>query len=203
MINYKCYKAKELLDLLGDNFRIINQKVQKNFSDCVTGNTDNEKTNKFYITNRNDIQEIEEWNGLWNEIVIRLSDNTKYKLHSNNVNSDDKNLMRIINNNFLSPSFQKQDEYILANGELDQWLLYNGVSQDSLDYITISFKIYPTYIYKNIYEPIIKGGKICGCYGQEMEMTEDKIDMALSDIRDIDMRLKIERVLKSFESKYK
>ena len=202
MVRYKCYKANELINLLGNDFHIIDEKVQDSFSDWVAGDINTEYVNKFYITNMNDIKEIVEWHGLWSELVVKLIDETELKLHSNDINSQDKSFLRIIENNFISPSFERQENYILVNKDLDKWLLFNGISQDSLDNITIVFELYPTYIYKDIHEPIIKDDKICGHYGQFMELSEDKIDKALADIKDVEMRLKIERVMKSFPETY-
>lgn len=202
MINYKCYKANELIKLLGNNFRIVDEKVQDNFSDWCTGDVDTENVNKFYITNRDDIKKIVEWHGLWTEIVVELTDNTEVNLHSSNINSQDKSLIRIIENDFFSPSFKRQENYILANNDLDKWLSYNGIIQKQLEAISVDFSLYPTYIYKDIYEPIIKNGDICGYHCQNMRLSEDKIDKALADIKDIEMRLKIEKILKSFERAY-
>ena len=202
MIKYKCYKVKELLELLGNDFRIINEKVEENWCDWCCGGNDVEKTNKFYLTKRNDIKEIVEWHGLWLDIVVKLLDETSLKLHSSNINSDDKTLLRINTNNFLSPAFKRQNDYILANKDLDEWLLYNGVTEEGLDAIVVEFCLYPTFVYKDIYEPIIRNEEITGSYCTSMKIKENEIDKALKDIKDVQMRLKIERVLKSFEKKY-
>lgn len=202
MIKYKCYKADELLTLLGNEFHIIDENVQDIFSDWGTGDVDTESSNKFYITNRNDIKQIDEWHSLWEEILVKLIDGTTLKLHSSNINAKDESLLRIVENNFMSPSFERQENYILANKDFDKWLVFNGVSQDLLDNITIVFELYPTYIYKDIYEPIIRNDTICGHYGHCMELSEDRIDKAIMDIKDVEMRLKIESVMKSFTKTY-
>lgn len=145
MKEYICYKADELLKLLGKGFKIINEKVEDSFSDWVTGDVESEQVNNFYITNKDNIERIEEWSSLWSETALYLKDGTKLALYSDNINSDDKNLLRINENNFFSPSFERQSEYILADSNLNQWLLYNGVSQDQLYQITKKFKLYPTY----------------------------------------------------------
>ena len=202
MINYKCYKADELIKLLGNNFHIIDENVQDNFSDWCTGDVDTENVNKFYITNRDDIKEIIEWHSLWTEIVIKLTDNTEIKLHASNVNSEGKSLIRIVENELFSPSFKRQENYILANDNLDKWLSYNGITQKQLEAISVDFSLCPTYIYKDIYNPIIKNGEICGYHCQDMRLSENQIDKALADIKDIEMRLKIDKILKSFEKVY-
>ena len=43
MNEYICYKADKLLKLLGNAFRIINEEVEDNFSDWVTGDIDSEQ----------------------------------------------------------------------------------------------------------------------------------------------------------------
>lgn len=202
MKEYICYQANELLKFLGNNFRIINEKVEDNFSDWCTGEVDSEHIEKFYITNKDNIKEIKEWNGLWKEIDIHFMDGKCLKLHSDNVNSDDKSLYRISKNNFFSPSFKQQGVYILSDSTLNKWLLYNKISQEQLNLITKKFCLYPTYIFKGVNEPFIENGKVCGYYGQYMKISEDKIDKALDDIKDIEMKFKIEEIVKSFECEY-
>lgn len=202
MKEYICYKSDELLNLLGSAFRIINEEVEDSFSDWVTGDIDSEQIKNFYITNKDNIQKIEEWHSLWNEIDIYLKDGSEIKLHSDNINTDDKDLLRISENNFFSPSFERQSNYILANSELSQWLLYNGILQEQLDQITKKIQIYPTYVFKGVNEPLIKNGKVCGYYGHYLKISEDKIDSALADIKDAEMRLKIEVIVKSFKEEY-
>lgn len=198
MISYRCYKVDSLLTLLGNGFFILNKTVQDNFSDWVTGGVDTEGVMKFYITNLTNIQEIEEWRSLWNSTIVNLTDGTKLKFHSSNINSGNESLLRINENNCISPSFTMQENCILASNDLDDWLMFNGISKDLLDSITVGFNLNPTYIYKDIPEPVIRNNKICGCYSQSMKLTEDKIDTALSDIQDVEMRLKIESIVKSF-----
>lgn len=202
MIDYKCYRLKELLKLLGEDFHVINKESKYIFSDWCTGDEDFKYNDKFYITTQNNIKEIIEWSSLWTKIVVKCSDDTKLELHSNNINPDDDSLLRISKNNFISPAFERQDNYILANKELDEWLLFNGVSQSSLDDISVVFQLYPTYVFKGLYEPIIENGEYRGYYGKDMKLSEDKIDKALSDIKDAEARIKFERIIKSFECKY-
>lgn len=202
MKEYICYKVDKLLEFLGNNFRIINEKVESSFSDWCTSDIDSEQIEKFYLTNKNNIQGIKEWNGIWKEVDIYLTDKTRLTLHSENVNSDDTNLIRISENNFFSPSFERQSEYILSDSELNKWLLYNGVSQKQLNQITKKFCLYPTYVFKGINEPLIENGKVCGYYGHPLKISEDKIDAALADIKDVEMRLKIETIVKSFKEIY-
>lgn len=202
MKEYICYQANELLKFLGNNFRIINEKVEYNFSDWCTGGVDSEHIEKFYITNKDNIKEIKEWDGLWKEIDIYFTAGKCLTLHSDNINSDDKSLHRISENNFLSPNFKLQGAYILSNSTLNKWLLYNKVSQEQLNCITKKFCLYPTYIFKGVDEPLIENGEVCGHYGQYLKISEDKIDKALEDIKDIEMKLKIEAIVKSFKYEY-
>lgn len=200
---YICYKADELLKLLGNNFRIISKEVKYSFSGWSSDYIDSGQVEKFYITNKDNIQKIEEWDSLWSEIDIYLKDGSKFTLNSDSVNVDDKNLLRIIKNNFFSPSFEIQRNCILSNSELDQWLLYNGILQEKLDQITEKFKIYQTYVFEDINELRIKNGKSCGCYcGQDLKISEDRVNKALEDIKDIEIRLKIEAIIKSFSKVY-
>lgn len=202
MKEYICYKADMLIKLLGNNFRIINEEIEDNFSDLVDGSVDSKKENRYYITNMNTIQKIKEWSSLWNEINIYLTDGNKLTLHSENVNSNDNNLIRISKNNFFSPSFERQSDYILANKDLDQWLFYNGITQKQLTQITKTFQIYGTYIFKGVGEPIIEKGNVYGYYCNDMKIPENEIDKAIETINDIEMRFKIKAIIESFAIKY-
>ena len=192
MIVYRCYKEKELLDALGNEFRVINSKVQEEIDEDVMMDT-----NKFYITNKDNITEVAEYKGWWLTTVIHFDNGSKIKLNSDNINSDEKDRIRIRRNNFFSPPFKKQDGFILANEDLDIWLLFNGLTQEYLEKISTYFDLYLTYVYEGINAPIIKNGKICGGYSAPLKLAENDIDAALADIRNIEMRLKIERVLKA------
>lgn len=192
MIVYRCYKEKELLEALENKFQVIDSKVQEEIDEDVMA-----ETNKFYITNRNNISEVLEYSGWWLTTVVCFDDGTKIKLYSDNINSDEKDRIRIRRNNFFSPPFKKQDGYILANEELDIWLLFNGLTQEYLEKISVYFDLYPTYVYEGINAPIIKNGKICGGYSAPLKLAENDIDAALADIQNIEMRLKIEKVLKA------
>ena len=77
-----------------------------------------------------------------------------------------------------------------------------GLSKEQTDKVSVSFEVYPMYIFEGIKEPIIRNEKICGCYGYDMKISEDKIDKALSCIKDTEMRLKIQHILKSFHKRY-
>lgn len=202
MINYRCYKAKDLIRLLGNDFYIINKNAKIISSNWVVGDSSTNIDNNYYITNKKDIKEIIEWDEFWKEITIKLSDNTQFNLYPANINSKDKSLLRIVENNFFSPTFKFQDDYILSNKELDSWLLYNGVEKEELEKITTIFYLYPTYVYEDIYEPIIENDKIIGYYCDDMKLSEKEIDMALEEITNVKTRLKIEKILKSFEKVY-
>lgn len=202
MKEYVCYKTDELLKYLGSSFKIINKKVEDIFSDWCTGNVDSEQVEKFYITNKDNIQKIKECNGLWKEVHIYLTDKTNITLYSDNVNSDDANLIRISENNFFSPSFKMQADYILSGSKLNKWLLYNGVSREQLNQITKKFCLYSTFIFKGVPEPLIKNGKIDGYYGSDLKLSEEEIDKVLEYIKDVEMRYKFEAIIKSFERIY-
>lgn len=192
MITYRCYKEKELLDALGNEFRVINSKVQEEIDEDVMVDT-----NKFYITNKNNVTEVLEYSGWWLTTVVCFDDGTKIKLYSDNINSDEKDRIRIRRNNFFSPPFKKQDGFILANEDLDIWLEFNGVSRKYQEKISTYFNLYSTYVYEGINAPIIRDGKLCGGYSTPLKIAENEIDAALADIKNDEMRIKFEHVLKA------
>ncbi|MBR5508989.1 MAG: hypothetical protein IKV59_02940 [Lachnospiraceae bacterium] len=203
MVYYRCYKADSLLKMLGDSFHIVNKNVQHKLLDWVNRDVNVVDNANFYITNMDNIKEIVEYNGLWNEKLIKLTDGTELKLHSSNINSNDSEMLRIVNNTFFSPSFKRQENYILANKDLDSWLLFNGITEKQLEDASETFSLSPTFVYKDVYEPVIKNGQVCGSYHHYLRLTEDEIDKALADIIDVEMRVKICMILKSFEKTYR
>lgn len=200
---YLCYKTEELLELLGNEFKI--QKV-KTYCNYDYNKNITQPTCKFYITKLNKIEKIEINFGMWTEmkVFVNNNDESKYiKLYSSNINRDDSSLIREIENNIISPILECQDEYIVANDNLNKWLCFNGVDLYKLKNIQHEFKCYATYVYPNVYKPFFKNGKKIGVSKESVELSELDIEAALSDIKNEDIRLSIEAVLKSFKKVYK
>ena len=203
MRTYKYYDSEKLINLLGYDYKIIKLKILYSFSDWVSDGEDIEEKTKYFLTNKNNIKEIGEHEGLWTEIVVTFTDGEKAKLLSENINSQDRNALRIVENNFLSPAFLMEDNYIIVNEDLEKWLLYNNLTEKDFENISIYFNAYATYTYENIPKPIITDGKLSGYYhGDEFKLSEKDIDDALKDIQNVEMRCKIETILKSFKKRY-
>lgn len=197
MVKCLYYRENELIKLLKSDFKVICINSKYHYDDYST------TEENYYITNRNDIDTIDEWNGLWTAVNVKFTDGSKVELLSDNVNGNDKLLLRVTKNNFLSPAFRKRGEHIQVSQGLVDWLVYNEVTKEQLDSITDTFEMYPKYVFENIKHPVIEDGKVRGYTTANLELSEDIIDTALNDIQDIEMRLKLEAIIKSFKCIYK
>lgn len=207
MVKYKCYKADELLAILQmfDNFYILNMgqnnPAKIHNSDCITGEDFVSEKNRSYITSRKGIINVEEFDFLWSETKIDFENGTSISLHSENVNREDKSLHRMIHNNFFSPSFTWQDKYILANKDLDAWLAYNGLFQETLKSTIVEFEVFSSYIFKDADTPIVKDGKVKGHYFGGLTLKEEEMNNALNEISNEEIRYKIKEVLETYGKK--
>ena len=200
---YLCYKTEELLELLGNEFKIQKVKTHYNYD---YGRDETQPVYKYYVTKLNKIEEIEINMGMWTEMKVFINNNDEskcIKLYSSNINRNDSSLIRENENNFISPILEYQGEYIVADKNLNKWLCYNGIDLYQLKNIQHEFKCYATYVYPDIYKPFYKDGKTIGVSREMVQLSELDIEAALSDIKNEDIRLSIEAVLKSFKKVYK
>ena len=89
---------------------------------------------------------------------------------------------------WVSSNQYKRGEHIQVTQDLADWLVYNEVTEEQLDSITDTFE--------NIKHSVIENRKVRGYTTANLELSEDIIDNALNDIQDIEMRLKLEAIIK-------
>jgi len=198
MTQYRCYKEKDILDKLGKDF-YMTYKEQDDIFARVFSECKDITNSKCYITNKKDIKTIIESKGYWSEVIIGFSSGREnIVLYSDKVKIGDESVGRILKNKFLSPYFYKQGEYILANKALDAWLVYNGISKKELSKISIDAEKEDVYFYYGLSEPIVEDGKYSGNYDTVMSLSETNITDIITNIRDVEVGLKVEKILTYF-----
>jgi hypothetical protein len=148
-----------------------------------------EVTQLYYFTSLDNVEKITISSYLWTTINVQLSDPEEaIEIFSDNINSDNKSLLREYTNNILSPSFSIKDGSIIVNSEIERWLNNLGVTEITYNDLNISGK----YVFKDG----IKIEKQEGCttkrYKQVVEFTEEEIGTLISKVdTDLGNRLRI------------
>lgn len=143
----------------------------------------------YYFTSLDNIEKITISSYLWTTIKVKLSDSEEtIEIFSDNINSEDKSLLREYTNNILSPSFNIKDDSIIVNREIERWL--NNLGITGLTYNDLN--IFGKYLFKDG----IKIEKQEGCtnkkYNQLVEFTEEEIETLISKVdTDLGNRLRM------------
>lgn len=143
----------------------------------------------YYFTSLDNIEKITISSYLWTTINVKLSGSEEsIEIFSDNINSEDKSLLRKYTNNILSPSFNIKDGSIIVNNHIERWL--NNLGVTGLTYNDLN--IFGKYIFKDG----IKIEKQEGCttkkYNQVVQFTEEEIDTVISKVdTDLGNRLKM------------
>lgn len=182
-----CYKIENLLYLLnGFSVKTINTLTDDEESAYAS-------MDKYFVS-RDDIVAIINYYGLWDSKVLKFTDGTKISMKSNNVNSYDKTIIRINNNNIISPKLIISDDYVEATKDLVEWLNNIGISNETLLTISEEFNIYDEIIYVGVPTPIMHSGH-WGYSSEDLVLDEKEIEKVLNSIEDATLREKIKCIL--------
>lgn len=131
----------------------------------------------------------------WTSMYINLEDGTKITAESDNVNARDTNIIRISNNNFVSPKLNVNGDYVESTAELVNWLLQHGATESELKKISKDFTIYEDVEYCGVPTPerSILGG--WSYSSNNLILKEQEIETVLNSIEDDLLREKIECIL--------
>ena len=151
------------------------------------------KADRYYFA-KADVASIEYYYGLWTSAVIKFQDGTVQKMFSSNINSNDESLLRIDNNDFVSPELKVNDVWIEAIDEVTNWLIKHGASMELLESSKKEFTIYDIIEYCGVSTPSKSHGY--WAYSSEpLVLDEREIEEALGSIEDELLRKKIECIL--------
>lgn len=189
-----CYNASKLEEILhGYELRRLP------CSECSEDWDD--KTSKYYFCLPK-VVSIHISMGFWDTMYISMSDGSEIKAMSENVNTDDKTLLRINSNTFVSPELKINGEWVEATNELTAWIkkyatgAENAVSLDVfLNDISKQFEIYDVIEYPGVPTPSKHNDRCWGYSDTPLKLDERDIQVVLNGIEDELLRKKIECIL--------
>ena len=191
-----CYDRKKLLELLPD-YDIVQILTIDESEDEVSEGF------KSYIVKKSlEIEKIKSHHSFWTSVSVFLKNGESITLRSNNVNVDDGEMLRINNNNYISPSISIEEEYILSREPLKEWLTGQGITAEQLDTISKSFDVYEIIEYPGVptpnYYPSVEPFNLPAHWGyssENLKLDEREINKVLDGIEDIVLREKIKCIL--------
>lgn len=201
MRSFTCYKKDELLKFL-KNFEILHIKYTPSYADFLNPKPEHTELDGYYFTCRSDIKSIEEHKIFWEEMYVKFQDDSVISLYSKNINSDDDSLLRINRNTIISPRFDCEVNLIEASKDLDEWLIYNGISQEILDNISVEIYLKGYYEYEGVEDIRLHDGKITTYPSENMKLSEDEVEKILYHIKDERLRLCVKQILEHPQLKY-
>ena len=191
-----CFKTDNLLKMV-PNLKITLIPALHETED------DAHKKGEYHITNRDDITDIRYYHSLWTSTTVYFGNGTKQSLYANNVNVNDTSLVRVNQNDFLSPAIKISGDYVEFTNELAEWLNYNGVQNSDFVEHLEQFTVYEAMEYPGVSTPS-KCGKYWGYSNETLVLKEEEIKTVLDSIEDELLRKKIECILyaRIFKKKY-
>lgn len=152
------------------------------------------KKSESYYFAKHEVASIEYYYSFWTSAVLIMKDGTKHKMFSSNVNTRDESLLRIDDNDFVSPKLSINDVWIEASDKVTSWLNEHGVSMELLESAKKEFTIYETVEYYGVPTPSKSHG-YWGYSSETLVLDEKEIEVALNSIEDELLRKKIECIL--------
>ena len=147
-----------------------------------------------YYFAKPEVMSIEHYHYFYTSAVMKMMDGSKYKLYDSNVNVNDETLLRIDNNDFVSPVMRMNDVWIEATDKVTNWLLTHGATMELLKSSMHEFTTYETVEYYGVPSPAFLHGY--WSYSSEtLVLNEKEIETVLNSIEDELLRKKIECIL--------
>ena len=190
-----CYNLAELEKLL-QGYKLERIKA-------IIEDDDDSRTSFEYHFVLSDVDHVHYYTSLFTSMIINMADGTNYRALSDNVNTSDVNVLRINNNDIISPKLEVSGNYVEATEILRNWLLERGVTDNMLNPISKSFTLYRTVTYEGI--PAVSKGKRGWVYSStDLVLDEREIEKVLNSIEDELLREKIKTILyaRVFKKRY-
>lgn len=191
-----CYNVEKIQQVLEENgYHFVKLPV------VHEGEEWGKKADRYYFA-KAEVASIEYYYGLWTSAMIKMHDGGTQKMFSSNINSNDESLLRIENNDFVSPELKVNDVWIEAVDEVTNWLIKHGASMDLLESSKKEFAIYETIEYCGVSTPSKSHGY--WAYSSDtLVLDEREIEEVLNSIEDELLRKKIECILYARVFKHK
>ena len=183
-----CYDVEKIAKALKANgYNFVKLPVIKEEEDW------GKKAECYYFA-KPEVSSIEYYYSLWTSAKIKMKDGSDKEAFSSNINSDDKSLVRIKDNDFVSPELTVNDTWIEAVDTVTNWLIKHGASMDLLESSKKEFTVYETVEYEGVPTPSISHGY--WAYSSEtLVLDEREIESVLDGIEDEILREKIKCIL--------
>ena len=153
----------------------------------------NKKTECYFFA-KPEVSSIEYYYSIWTSAKIKMKDGKHKEALSFNVNSNDKSIIRIDDNNFISPKLTVNNTWIEVNDTITNWLIKHGISMNLLESSKKEFTIYETVEYYGVMTPSINHG-YWSYSSNPLVLDEREIENVLNGIEDKILRKKIECIL--------
>lgn len=192
-----CYDVEKIVKALKTNgYDFVKLPVIKESEDWG-------KRSECYYFAKPEVSAIEYYYSLWTSAKIKMKDGSDKEALGSNVNSDDKSVIRIKDNDFVSPELTVNDTWIEAVDIVTNWLIKHGVSMESLESSKKEFTVYETVEYDGVPTPSISHGH-WAYSSNTLVLDEREIEIVLNGIEDDVLRKKIECILyaKVFKRRY-
>lgn len=182
-----CFNVDKLSKLL-PNYTLRNFKVN------VCDEEYDYEENQYYFCLPN-VDSIEIIHSIFGRTMyIILNDGTKITAKSENINTHDLSIIRINNNNFVSPKLICDGTFVESTKELLNWLLCYNITENELEDITKIFTIYEDIEYPGVPTPNYSFGT-WGYSSNALVLKEQEIETVLNSIEDVLLREKIKCIL--------
>ena len=181
-----CYNVTELEKLL-QGYKLERIKA-------IIEDDDGIETSSEYHFVLSHVDHVHYYTSFFTTMIINMADGTNYEALSDNVNTSDANILRINNNDIISPKLAISNNYVESTELLKNWLLKRGITDNMLNAISKSFTLYRTITYEGI--PSISKGNHGWVYSSiDLVLDEREIEKVLNSVEDELLREKIKSIL--------
>lgn len=183
-----CYNLEKIKQVLEENgYYFVKLPVTKSSEDW------DYDTMGYYFA-KPEVASVDYSYWLWTTAVVTMQDGSVQKMYGSNIESKDEDLLRIDNNDFISPILSVNDIWIESNEHVTSWLIGHGVSMELLESNRREFAVYETIEYVGVTTPS-KFRDYWSYSSETLVLDEREIKTALNSIDDELLRKKIECIL--------
>ena len=184
-----CYKVEEIKKYLeAEGYVFAKIPVVEEDEDWP-----NKSYDAYYFA-KPEVLSIRYWLSFGTTASINLIDGSFIRAYGSNIKSNDKSVVDLNNNDWISPKLTFNGEYVESTCVVLQWLLDHGISDKELESCSKEFHLYDTIVYNGVPTPQKSNGS--WVYSSEpLVLDEREIETILNDIEDELLRRKVKCIL--------
>ena len=184
-----CYNISKLEKALPSSYKLRRISYNEKLEDWS-------KTRDALYFVHNDVERVTVRGGFWDTMIIYLNNGETHKALSDNVNVNDKEVLRINSNKFICPELKfNNDGYAEVTDKLTDWLLARGISKEILDSFIETYTVYDRITYYGVPTPSKTFSGFWGYSNTDLELDEREIQDVLENIDNELLREKINCIL--------